>query len=312
MAPLISICIPAYKRTEFLKRLLDSVAIQTFKNFEVIVTDDSPGNEVENLCNFYKENFSIFYYRNTQQLGTPENWNESIRKAKGQWIKLMHDDDWFSAKNSLQYFVDAINNNPASSFFFSAYRNIYLDENKEEPVFINSFRYKMIRKNPVTLFAKNVIGPPSVVIHKNDKQIYYDKNFKWLVDFEFYIRYLKNTKPVYISKELVNVGLGSLQVTSAVFRVRTVEVPENLRLLEKIGVYQLRNIIVYDAYWRFLRNLNVKSEEDIYSSGYSQPVPDIIKMMITFQHKTPAAFLRIGIFSKFFMLLSFIRYFRDM
>jgi glycosyltransferase involved in cell wall biosynthesis len=46
MNPLISICIPAYKRTEFLQRLLDSIDIQTFKNFEVIVTDDSPGNDV--------------------------------------------------------------------------------------------------------------------------------------------------------------------------------------------------------------------------------------------------------------------------
>ncbi|MBS1918407.1 MAG: glycosyltransferase family 2 protein [Bacteroidetes bacterium] len=310
MAPLISICIPAYKRTEFLKRLLDSVAIQTFKNFEVIVTDDSPGNEVENLCNFYKKNFSISYYRNTQQLGTPENWNESIRKAKGDWIKLMHDDDWFSAKNSLQYFVDAINNNPASSFFFSAYRNIYLDENKEEPVFINSFRYKMIRKNPVTLFAKNVIGPPSVVIHKNDKQIYYDKNFKWLVDIEFYMRYIKAAKPVYINKELVNVGLGSLQVTKQVFRVKKVEIPESFYLLDKIGAAQLSNIFVYDGYWRFLRNLSVRSLRDISENGYSGEPPLVIKKIIAFQNRLPLWCLKTGPLSKFFMLVSFIIYFK--
>jgi glycosyltransferase involved in cell wall biosynthesis len=312
MDPLISICIPAYKRTEFLKRLLDSVVAQTFRDFEVIVTDDSPGNEVENLCSSYHHQFSISHYRNIQQLGTPENWNESIRKAKGQWIKLMHDDDWFSGENSLQFYVDAIKNNPTSSFFFSAYRNIYLDEKKEESVFISSFRYNMIRKNPVTLFAKNVIGPPSVIIHKNDRQIFYDKNFKWLVDFEFYIRYFKNTKPVYIDKELVNVGLGSLQVTSAVFRMRNVEIPENLQLLEKIGTKMLRNILVYDAYWRFLRNLNIRNENEITESGYTHPVPAIIKRMIAFQQAIPARLLKMGVFSKFFMLLSFIRYFRTL
>ena len=47
------------------------------------------------------------YYKNIKVLGTPENWNESIRKAKGAWIKLMHDDDWFANENSLQKFYEA-------------------------------------------------------------------------------------------------------------------------------------------------------------------------------------------------------------
>ena len=51
MSPFISICIPAYKNVEFLKRLPDSIAVQSFKNFEVILSDDSPGKEVEQLAN---------------------------------------------------------------------------------------------------------------------------------------------------------------------------------------------------------------------------------------------------------------------
>ena len=39
---LISICIPAYKHPDFLKRLLDSISIQSFRDFEVIISDDSP------------------------------------------------------------------------------------------------------------------------------------------------------------------------------------------------------------------------------------------------------------------------------
>ena len=46
----ISICIPAYKRSDFVKRLLNSIAIQTFKNFEVIVSDDTPGRGSETNC----------------------------------------------------------------------------------------------------------------------------------------------------------------------------------------------------------------------------------------------------------------------
>ena len=48
-SPLISICIPAYKRIDYLQKLLDSISIQTFKDYEVIVTDDSPDESVEIL-----------------------------------------------------------------------------------------------------------------------------------------------------------------------------------------------------------------------------------------------------------------------
>ena len=306
--PLISICIPAYKRTEFLKRLLDSIAVQSFKDFEIIVTDDSPGNDVKELCNSYQQKLQVFYFKNDQQLGTPENWNEGIRKAKGQWIKLMHDDDWFNNENSLQSFANAIKDNPDCSFFFSAYRNIYLEEKRQEDIFPENYRYKMLLENVATLFSKNIIGPPSVTLHKNDGNIFYDKNLKWLVDIDFYMRYIKTKNTAYINQPLINVGLSADQVTKEAFRNRSVEIPESFYLFEKIGFDQLKNIYVYDAWWRLLRNLGIRSMNDIYESGYAKTVPTVINEMIGFQKKISLSVLKIGMLSKFFMSLNFIKY----
>src|SRR6478735_2601277 len=122
MSAKISICIPAYKRTAYLKRLLDSVAIQTFKDFEVIVSDDSPDNSVETVCNEYAEKFKLLYFKNAAALGTPANWNFGISKANGDWIKLMHDDDWFADENALAVFA---RHTDKSKFIFSAYSNHY-------------------------------------------------------------------------------------------------------------------------------------------------------------------------------------------
>src|ERR1700722_12721578 len=113
MQYMVSICVPAYKRITFLKRLLESVSMQTYRDFEVIVTDDSPDDAVKELCTSYSRQFALSYYRNDQPLGTPENWNEAIRKAKGQWIKLMHDDDWFTDAHGLAHYVEAVNKNPS-------------------------------------------------------------------------------------------------------------------------------------------------------------------------------------------------------
>ena len=79
--PFISICIPAYQNKKFLERLLKSISIQTFKDFEVVVSDDSPTNELENICRSYSDTFKIHYYRNAIPLGTPGNWNFAISKA---------------------------------------------------------------------------------------------------------------------------------------------------------------------------------------------------------------------------------------
>ena len=101
------------------------------------------------------------------------------------------------------------------------------------------------------------------------------------------------------------------QVTKESFRVNKVEIPENFYLLKKIGTIALTNIHVYDAWWRLIRNLRVRSLADIYASGYSGELPLSIKKMIGFQSKIPLAGLNIGVLSKFFMALSFIIYFRD-
>ena len=313
MDPLISICIPAYKRTDFLKRLLDSISIQSFREFEVIITDDSPNDELASLRATYDKKFDLKYFRNLKPLGTPENWNEAIRKASGKWIKLMHDDDWFSDAHSLQYFVDAINSQPGKTFIFSAYRKVFLDEGRMEEVSINTFRYRLLHKNPFTLIASNVIGPPSVVIHRNDQHFFYDKNLKWLVDIDFYISNLQNGNGqiYYIDKILVDIGMNAEQVTKESFRVNKVEIPEHFYLLKKMGTKQLTSIYVYDAWWRLMRNLRIRKLGDLHESGYSGELPLSIRKMIGFQSKIPLACLNMRFLSKFFMALSFIIYFRD-
>jgi glycosyltransferase involved in cell wall biosynthesis len=303
----ISVCIPAYNRPEYLKRLLDSIQIQTHRHFEVVISDDSPGNEVEDLVRAHSLLPSIRYFRNRPAAGTPENWNEAIRLAKGDWIKLMHDDDWFGDARALEIFSEMVKQNPEARFFFSEYRNVYLEDNREEEMRISRFWRKRLNANPLNLISRNVIGPPSVTLHKKTPECTYDKQLKWLVDIDFYIRYLQSfSRPVLIPEMLIRVGLGKDQVTRMCFRNPAVEIPENLYFLNKYGVGQLKNIIVYDAFWRFVRNLGIRSRDDIKKAGYSAAVPAVIQSMISFQSAVPARILKAGAISKSLMLLHYI------
>lgn len=303
MAYKISICIPAYKRTAYLKRLLDSIVIQSFQDFEVIVSDDSPDNSVQQLCEKYTNYFKLAYYKNSVALGTPANWNFGISKANGEWIKLMHDDDWFANANALAEFAK---HTDKSKFIFSAYTNHY-ENGTTKTVYLRTFWKLKIIKEPAILIAENVIGPPSVTMIHYSLRERYDERLPWRVDIEFYNRILKQTGSYfYISQPLINVGISESQVTQSCLHKPEVELPEGYILLQKQGTKPLRNILVYDAWWRLLRNMHVVTRQQLEQYG-NMSWPDVIVKMVGDIAKIPPAFLRIGPFSKLFMILSYFK-----
>jgi glycosyltransferase involved in cell wall biosynthesis len=302
--PLISICIPAYKHIDYLERLLNSISTQTFKDFEVVITDDSPDDGVEILLKKISPNFKVYYYKNKIALGTPENWNEAIRKANGDWIKIMHNDDWFATDGALQAFYDAIQQNPTTDFFFSAFQNVDADSGKKEVVRLSFTDKSFLKSNAYHLLKKVYIGNPSCTIVRKNLNIWYDKRYKFIVDFDYYIRVIRQTKmPVYIDKVLLNIGFHSEQVTTYTKYDPKVQIPENITFLNEQKKDILKNIIVFDYYWRLIRNLKINTQEKLYSFlGNIEPAGKIISI-INFQKKIPAGLLRIGIVSKFFMLI---------
>jgi glycosyltransferase involved in cell wall biosynthesis len=251
--PLISICIPAFRRKENLKRLLDSIESQNFRLFEVVITDDSPDNEIQHLIETHSLGNVIRYFKNESTLGSPENWNQGIRMAKADWIKIMHDDDWFSAPDSLRFFAESIEKGRAA-FYFSAFTNIYPDGHSETSRLTPGQLISLIRF-PEILFVSNRIGPPSVVLFKKESSFFFDSRMKWLVDFDFYIRYLKNYgPPVYIPKSLIHIGRTNSQITHSSFGNPDIEIPERLMLNEKLEKNTIKHIPIFDSWWRFLRN----------------------------------------------------------
>ncbi len=304
MNPFISISIPAYKNTAYLDILLRSIESQVYRDFEVIVTDDSPDSEVEQLCNGYKSKFLVTYHKNMPVLGSPANWNKAIALAKGEWIKIMHDDDWFSDAHSLEKFAAAARANPTSGFIFSGYTNYEYGKLKNTFIPDAAIQQKL-KRSPLNLFAKNYIGHPSTTLIKNDLPVWYDEQIKWVVDFEFYIRVLRAQEFYAIEMPLINIGLGSEQITKTAFRKIEIEIPENMYLLNKLGTAVLKNIIVYDYYWRLLRNVGIRSLADISAYYDAAKLPAAIKSMVAFQSRLPLRILKLGTFSKLFMSVSY-------
>lgn len=99
--PKVSICIPAYNNAAEVKRLLESIRMQTFRDLEIILTDDSTNEEIAELIKSSGWE-DIRYIHNEKPLGHIFNWNKSLSEAQGEYIKIMFSDDWFTAPDSLE------------------------------------------------------------------------------------------------------------------------------------------------------------------------------------------------------------------
>jgi glycosyltransferase involved in cell wall biosynthesis len=94
VAVTVSICIPTYNGTRYLKECLDSALAQTFEDFEVVVVDDGSTDSTMDVARQYsRSDGRVRVWRNERNLGLVENWNRCVGLARGEWVKFLFQDD---------------------------------------------------------------------------------------------------------------------------------------------------------------------------------------------------------------------------
>ena len=199
---IISICIPTYNQTIFLKKTLKSIIIQVGVNFEVIITDDSTTEDVKSLIDEFKERYpkvNFIYFRNNPSLGSPENWNYAIKHSNGSYIKIMHHDEWFISETALLTFLE----NCVDSNTLVVCSSKLINKTKESTIVASESFIQSVKQDPRRLIIANRFGSPSAVFFHRDQIQSFDNKLIWLVDVEFYIRMLfKDVKLNYINLPL--------------------------------------------------------------------------------------------------------------
>lgn len=303
--PLISIGIPAYKKPQYVVRCLESILKQDYKRLEVIISDDSPDEDIKDAIQPYINLVDIKYYHNEPALRSPKNWNNAMDKSSGDLVLLMHQDDWFHAPDALGTYVKAFED-PAVDFVFC--QNTAIDEDGRKIILQErrSLLQNMAQK-PNHLLLSQIIGPPSNTMLRRSVNIRYDERFIWLVDVDYYARILKSGyKYKYIEKHLVSIGLHEDQTTVFCRTNADIIFKENIWFAGKIEKDAFSDLLIYDYYWRLLRNYKIRSIEDIQSNKVlASEIPGVILHMLQLQKKLPLSLLRNGLFSKVFMTISY-------
>lgn len=269
----VAICIPCYNSINKLKKLLDSIVTQTFKNFIVIITDDSENNLIKNLINEYFQ-INIQYYKNNVRLGATCNTNQALSFAYNldiEYIKIMHHDDYFTSSFSLEKMVNALENNKNASIAFSSTYEVKKNIIYER--IISDEQIDLIKEDCFNLVYGNIIGAPSAtIIRKNDLLL--DEHLKWFVDIEWYIQIMNIYKNfVFINEPLISIGLSSTQLSQECINNPLLILNESIYLYKKYKKLHCENYmnVILENMEKVINQYNIYQINDkniyIYGAG---------------------------------------------
>jgi len=101
-SPFFSIIIPTYNSADKLKRALDSIDKQSFKDFEVIVSDDGSLDHTKQIIDGFFAKFHLEYIWGENWGGPARPRNKGIKIAQGEYIAFLDADDWWYPNKLLE------------------------------------------------------------------------------------------------------------------------------------------------------------------------------------------------------------------
>lgn len=192
--PLVSIIIPVYNRTGPLVRALESLRMQTFKDFEILVVDD---HSTEDLQNCLAE-FPVHYLK-TIGKGVSAARNTGIRASSSALIAFLDsDDEWRPSKLEKQ--IAHLSANPNCSIVHT--NEIWIRDG--QIVKQNSKQEKYGGRIFSQCTNQCLIAPSSVLVRRSlfDRIGLFDENFPVCEDFDLWLRICSSEDVGFLSEPL--------------------------------------------------------------------------------------------------------------
>lgn len=215
MESLVSVIIPVYNRENTLKRAVDSVLNQTYRNIELIIVDDASTDDSLKIAKEYKNQGCVVSIISLpQNVGAAEARNIGMKVAKGEYIAFQDsDDEWFSNKLETQIRYMKKENLKVS---FCPY---ILEWNEHTCKIVPSKdKMQMIKEEGIKSVLKknNVIGTPTLVIHREVMEEIggFDSSMPSIEDYEYAIRLAQKYNIGFWSESLLKAYRQKISITT--------------------------------------------------------------------------------------------------
>lgn len=250
--PRVSVIVPVYCSTnehwQFLSEALQSVADQTYRDYELIIVDDVSPRDIMPLIDSIEGLPEVCVLRNQINLGHAESRNAGVRSARGEYIAFLdHDDIWMPEKLAKQ--VAALDSNPeicmvfCDMLTFGPYaKRLNIDQSiiPERPSF-----YWFVSHGNFTISASAVMVRRQAMLEIG----LFDCRYSTCDDFDAWLKLLIITPVLHIPEQLAKYRLHSMNVNYSVDRLndnklltaliwrywRTTSLMEKVKLLPRLA-----------------------------------------------------------------------------
>ena len=155
---LVSIGIPTYNSQDRLGALLQNFQKQTYRNLELIVSDDASGDNTFAVCAAYAAKDSrIRCIRQEKNLGQLGNFPFVLTEAKGEYFMWASDDDRWSDE-FVEKLVGVLDARPECGVAMSSYARVF--EDRPQKVFLFEGSYDLSGKSYFYSFRRMVLDAP--------------------------------------------------------------------------------------------------------------------------------------------------------
>jgi len=182
------------KGGDFLDFNLEKILNQSYKDYEVVISDHCESDLIKSVCDRYLSlGMDIKYLRNESSRGNSSaNINNAILNSQGEIIKILFQDDFFFRSRSLQEIVNVFSSNPIHWTVTACCHS--LDGKTFERDYYPKYTEDIMEGN-------NLISSPSVLSFlRSSNQILFDENLVWLMDCDIYKRlYMEYGDPFYLN-----------------------------------------------------------------------------------------------------------------
>lgn len=199
MKELVSIIMPAHNTEQYITQAIESVLAQTWKEWELIIVDDSSSDRTHEIAETYaQKHIQIRVFQNKRNLGPAQTREKGINLAMGLWIAFLDSDDCWEARK-LEIQLDVARHQKADFLFTGS---SFMDENGNS---LSGQLFVPERIGYRQLLKQNVISCSSVLIKKELLFRFPMEAGRFHEDYLLWLRILRDTSimAVGINKPLL-------------------------------------------------------------------------------------------------------------
>jgi len=281
--PLVSVLIPTYNRPKYFQIALESAIKQTYKNIEIIVTDDSTNDQTYKCIQPYlKKHQNVFYYKNPNTIGGAQNFIHAYEKSNGEYINFLMDDDVFAPNKiemMLAYFLEDYAHKIT---LITSYRS-FIDENGNSipDTIHNQRRFQKIialdgkQAGNSIISEFNWIGEPTTpLFRKKDLTepfgVFSGRLYRSGVDLVAWLNLLSKGNLLYIPDPLSSLRLHAKNISKSPHMIlnalqdlmHLIFHAKKYSYLEEECEYQKAIKNIYKFLWMIKRQVNLNEEQN--------------------------------------------------